>query len=265
MTEYKHIIYNKLPEDKVAVITFNRPEARNAMSVAMLTEFNDALHRAADDPEVWSIIVTGAGDKAFCSGGDAKEFLANVEAGKISEIEKFNRFNLDVWRFMEKMRKPIIAAVNGFCNIEVIQAVDLVVASQNARFGLPEVSIGVSPGAGITIRIPRFLSKYWAKYFLFTGEWVSAEEGYRLGFVNKVVPHEKLMEEALALARKINKNAPLAVGATKACVNLGGEMPIDEGMEYQLKESILMFYTEDLKEGIKARFYEKREPVFRGK
>ncbi|MEM1941143.1 MAG: enoyl-CoA hydratase/isomerase family protein, partial [Candidatus Caldarchaeum sp.] len=98
MTEYKHIIYQKFPEDKVAVITFNRPEARNAMSVAMLTEFNDALHKAADDPEVWSIIVTGAGDKAFCSGGDAKEFLANVEAGKISEIEKFNRFNLDVWR-----------------------------------------------------------------------------------------------------------------------------------------------------------------------
>jgi enoyl-CoA hydratase/carnithine racemase len=144
MSQYQNIIYEKRAEDKVAVITFNRPEARNAMSVAMLKEFNDALHRAAEDPEVWSIIVTGAGDKAFCSGGDAKEFLANVEAGRISEIEKFNRFNLDVWRFMEKMRKPIIAAVNGFCNIEVIQAVDIVVASQNAKFGLPEVTIGVS-------------------------------------------------------------------------------------------------------------------------
>ncbi|HID04829.1 MAG TPA: enoyl-CoA hydratase/isomerase family protein [Candidatus Caldiarchaeum subterraneum] len=262
--EYKNILYEKRGEDKAVIITFNRPEARNAMSVAMLTEFNDALHRAADDKDVWCIVVTGAGDKAFCSGGDAKEFLANVEAGKISEIEKFNRFNLDVWRFMEKLRKPIIAAVNGYCNIETIQAVDLVIASEKAKFGLPEVTIGVSPGAGITVRLPRFLSKYWAKYLLFTGEWISAEEAYRLGFVNKVVPHEKLMEETLNLVRKITKNAPLAVGATKACVNLGGEMPIDEGMEYQLKESVLMFYTNDLKEGIKARFYEKREPQFRG-
>ncbi len=265
MSRYSHLIYEKYPEDKIGVITFNRPEARNAMNVAMLTEFNSALHDAAEDGDVWCLIVTGAGDKAFCSGGDAKEFLANVEAGRISEIERFNRFNLDVWRFMEKMRKPIIAAVNGFCNIEVIQAVDLVVASQNARFGLPEVTIGVSPGAGITVRLPRFLSKYWAKYLLFTGEWISAEEGYRLGFVNKVVPHEKLMEESMALARKIVKNAPLAVGATKACVNLGGEMPVDEGMEYQLKESILMFHTQDLKEGIRARFYEKRDPKFTGR
>ncbi len=264
MSQYKHLLYEKVEDAKTAIITFNRPEARNAMNVAMLTEFYDALKASAEDPSVWCIIVTGAGDKAFCSGGDAKEFLANVEAGKISEIERFNRFNLDVWRFMEKMRKPIIAAVNGFCNIETIQAVDLVVASQNAKFGLPEVSIGVSPGAGITIRMPRFLSKYWAKYLLFTGEWITAEEAYRLGFVNKVVPHEKLREEALNLARKIVKNAPLAVGATKACVNLGGEMPIDEGMEYQLKESILMFHTKDLKEGIKARFYEKREPAFKG-
>jgi enoyl-CoA hydratase len=265
MNQYNHIIYSKNTEEKIAVITFNRPEARNAMNVAMLTEFHHALHDAASDSGVWSIIVTGSGDKAFCSGGDAKEFLANVEGGKIGEIERFNRFNLDVWRFMEKMRKPIIAAVNGFCNIEVIQAVDLVVASQNAKFGLPEVTIGVSPGAGITVRLPRFISRYWAKYLLFTGEWISAEEAYRLGFVNKVVPHEKLMDEAMTLARKIVKNAPLAVGATKACVNLGGEMPLDEGMEYQLMESILMFHTEDLKEGIRARFYEKREPRFSGK
>ncbi|MEM3032182.1 MAG: enoyl-CoA hydratase/isomerase family protein [Nitrososphaerota archaeon] len=264
MSQYNHLLFERKPEEKIVVITFNRPEARNAMNVAMLREFNDALHQSAEDRDVWCIILTGSGDKAFCSGGDAKEFLANVEAGRISEIEKFNRFNLDVWRYMEKVRKPIIAAVNGFCNIEVIQSVDLVVASQNAKFGLPEVTIGVSPGAGITIRLPRFLSKYWAKYLLFTGEWISAEEAYRLGFVNKLVPHERLMEESMSLARRIVKNAPLAVGATKACVNFGGEMPLDEGMEYQLKESILMFYTEDLKEGIKARFYEKREPRFSG-
>jgi enoyl-CoA hydratase len=263
--QYQYILYEERPEDKVAIITFNRPEARNAMSSGMLLEFYDALKKAAENPNVWVVIVTGAGDKAFCSGGDAKEFLANVEAQRYSEIEKFNRLNLDVWRFMEKMRKPIIAAVNGYCNIETIQTVDIVIASEKAMFGLPEVTIGVSPGAGITIRLPKTLSKHWVKYLLFTGEWISAQEAYRLGLVNKVVPHEKLMEEALALARRIAKNAPLAVGAAKACVNAGSEMPIDAGIEFQLRESMAMFYTEDLKEGIRARLIEKREPVFKGK
>ena len=265
MTENKPLIlYEKKPEEHVAILTLNRDEARNAFSVAMLKEFYEALKKANDDPEVWVVVITGAG-KAFSSGGDAKEFLANVEAGKYYEIEKFNRFNLEIWRFMEKMRKPIIAAVNGFCNIETIQAVDLVVASEKAKFGLPETSIGIMPGAGITIRLPRVVSKYWVKYLLFTAEWITAEEAYRLGFVNIVVPHEQLMEKTMELVRKITKNAPLAVGAAKLSVNMGSEMPIDEGTEYQLKENLLMFYTEDLKEGIRAFFYEKRKPKFKGK
>ncbi|MGC9191616.1 MAG: enoyl-CoA hydratase/isomerase family protein [Conexivisphaera sp.] len=264
MSQKPLILYEKKPEDHVAIITLNRDEARNAFNVAMLQEFYEALRKAADDPEVWVVVITGAG-KAFSSGGDAKEFLANVEAGKYYEIEKFNRFNLEIWRFMEKMRKPIIAAVNGYCNIETIQAVDLVVASDKAKFGLPETGIGIMPGAGITIRLPRVISKYWAKYLLFTGEWISPEEGYRLGFVNMVVPHEQLMEKTMELVRKITKNAPLAVGSAKVAVNLGGEMPIDEGTEYQLKENLLLFYTNDLKEGIRAFFYEKRQPKFQGK
>lgn len=258
------VLYEKRPEEHVAIITLNRDEARNAFNFEMLKQFYEALRRAADDPEVWVVIVTGAG-KAFSSGGDAKEFLANVEGERYDEIEKFNRFNLEVWRFMEKMRKPIIAAVNGYCNLETIQAVDLVVASERAKFGLPETSIGVMPGAGITIRLPRVISKYWAKYLLFTAEWISAEEAYRIGLVNMVVPHEQLLDKALELAGKITKNAPLAVGAAKACVNFGGEMPIDEGTEYQIKESMMMFHTEDLKEGIKAFFYEKRRPRFRAR
>ncbi len=265
MSEQKPLIlYERKPKEKVAIITLNRDEARNAFSVAMLREFYEALKKANDDQGVWVVVITGTG-KAFSSGGDAKEFLANVEAGRYYDIEKFNRFNLEIWRFMEKMRKPIIAAVNGYCNIETIQAVDLVVASEKAKFGLPETGIGIMPGAGITIRLPRIVGKYWAKYLLFTGEWISAEEAYRLGFVNAVVPHEQLMERTMELVGKITRNAPLAVGATKLCVNMGSEMPIDEGTEYQLKENLLMFYTEDLKEGIRAFFYEKRKPSFKGR
>lgn len=252
----QNIIYEK--KDGTAIIYFNRPEKRNAMSFQMLKEFDVALGLAAKDGEVRVIIVAAQGP-TFCVGGDVKEFIANTP----QQTEEFNRFNLEVWRKMEKLRKPIIAAVHGYVNIEVIQAVDLVVAAEDARLGLPEVGIGVCPGAGITVRLPRAVGRYLAKELLFTGDWIPAQEAYRIGLVNRVVPREKLLEEALLLANKIGKKGPLAVGAAKACVNFGSEMPVDEGMEYQLRESISMFYTQDLKEGINS-FLEKREPKFKG-
>ena len=198
--------------------------------------------------------------KSYCAGGDTTEFLTNT----IQETERFQRENLDLWRQMEKLRKPIIAAVNGFANIELIQSVDLVVAASDAKFGLPETGIGVSPGAGITIRLPRVVGKYISKELLFTGDWISADEAHRIGLVNKVVAPEKLLDEARSLGEKIAKRAPLAIGAAKACVNFGSEMPTDDAMEFQLRESISMFYTKDLKEGITAFFKEKREPKFTG-
>jgi len=255
--EYKFIKYEKT--GNIAVITLNRPEAANAMSQQMTIEFDAAMHKAGGDTEVRVIVVTAAG-KVFCAGGDVKEFIQATPEW----IAYFNRVTFEIWRYMEHLRKPIIAAVQGFANIELIQACDIVIAAEEARFALPEVKIGVSPGAGVTIRLPRYVSKYVAKELLFTGEPVSAQEAFRMGLVNRVVPKEKLMEEAMNLAGKISRNAPLAVGAAKICVNVGSELDLDQGMEYQLLENVSMFRTEDLKEGIRA-FQEKREPRFQGK
>jgi enoyl-CoA hydratase/carnithine racemase len=225
----------------------------------MVEELRTAFKKIEEDKTVRAVIMTGKG-KAFCAGGDTGEFLSNT----LAQTEKFQRENLELWRQMEKLRKPIIAAVNGHANLELIQAVDLVVAASDSKFGLPETGIGVSPGAGITIRLPRVVGKYIAKELLFSGDWISAEEAHRIGLVNKVVPPEKLLDESIALAQRIAKRAPLAIGAAKACVNFGSEMPTDDAMEYQLRESLELFHTKDLKEGITAFFKEKREPVFTG-
>jgi enoyl-CoA hydratase len=229
------------------------------MTYRMVTELEQAFRMVAEDKAVRVIIMAAKG-KSYCAGGDTTEFLTNT----IEQTEKFQRENLELWRQMEKLRKPIIAAVHGFANIELIQSVDIVLAAQDAKFGLPETGIGVSPGAGITIRLPRVVGKFIAKELLITGEAISAEEAHRIGIVNKVVPTDKLLDEAMALAGRIAKRAPLAIGAAKACVNFGSEMPLDEAMEYQLRESISMFHTKDLKEGITAFFKEKREPNFVG-
>jgi enoyl-CoA hydratase len=256
-SEYKFIKYEK--EGNIAVVTLNRPEAANAISQQMTLEYDSAIRKAGADSDVRVIIITASG-KVFCAGGDVKEFVQATPEW----IAHFNRATFELWRFMEHLRKPIIAAVQGFANIELIQACDIVIAAEEARFGLPEVKIGVSPGAGVTIRLPRSVSKYVAKELLFTGDPISAQDAYRVGLVNRVVPKEKLMEEAMTLAGKITKNAPVAVGAAKMCVNVGSELDIDQGMEYQLLENISTFRTEDLKEGIRA-FQEKREPRFQGK
>lgn len=256
-SEYKFIKYEK--RDKVAVITLNRPDAANAMSQQMTLEFDSAIRKAGSDQDVRVIVVTAAG-KVFCAGGDVKEFIQATPEW----IAHFNRVTFEIWQFMEHLRKPIIAAVQGFANIELIQGCDIVIAAEEARFALPEVKIGVSPGAGVSIRLPRYVSKYVAKELLLTGDPISAQDAYRVGLVNRVVPKEKLMDEAMALAGKISKNAPVAVGAAKMCVNVGSELDINQGMEYQLLENISTFRTEDLKEGIRA-FQEKREPRFQGK
>ena len=256
-SEFKEILYEQ--KGSTVILYYNRPDKRNAMSYNMVQEFTRAFDKIEENKNVRAVIVAAKG-KSYCVGGDTTEFLTNT----IEQTERFQRDNLELWRKMEKLRKPIIAAVNGYANIETIQSADLVVASEEAKFGLPETGIGVSPGAGITIRLPRAVGRYIAKELLFLGEWISATEAHRIGIVNRVVPQDRLLDEALAIADKIAKRAPLAIGAAKACVNFGSEMSIDEGMEYQLRESIAMFHTKDLKEGITAFFKEKREPKFTG-
>jgi enoyl-CoA hydratase len=256
-SEYREILFER--KDPVVVLYYNRPEKRNAVTYNMVQEFRRAYRQIATDRTVRAVIMAAKG-KSYCAGGDTSEFLTNT----IEQTERFQRENLELWRDMEKLRKPIIAAVNGFANIELIQACDIVVAAEDASFALPETGIGVSPGAGITIRLPRVVGKFKAKELLFTGDRISASEAQSIGIVNKVVPPDKLMDEAIGLAMRISKKAPLALGAAKSCVNFGSEMPLDDAMEYQLRESIELFHSKDLKEGITAFFKEKREPVFTG-
>ena len=256
--EYREIIFER--RGPVAILYYNRPDKRNAVTYNMVQEFRRAYREISPDRSIRAVIMAAKG-KSYCAGGDTSEFLTNT----IEQTERFQRENLELWRDMEKLRKPIIAAVNGFANIELIQACDIVVAAEDASFALPETGIGVSPGAGITIRLPRVVGKFRAKELLFTGDRISAAEAKSMGLVNKVVPPDKLLDEAIALATRIAKRAPLAIGAAKSCVNFGSEMPLDDAMEYQLRESIELFHSKDLKEGINAFFKEnRREPVFTG-
>ncbi len=256
--EYRDIMFER--KDPIVILYYNRPDKRNAVTYNMVLEFRRAYRQISQDRTVRAVIMAAKG-KSYCAGGDTSEFLTNT----IEQTERFQRENLELWRDMEKLRKPIIAAVNGFANIELIQACDIVIAAEDASFALPETGIGVSPGAGITIRLPRVVGKFKAKELLFTGDRISAAEAQAIGIVNKVVPPDKLLDEAVALAARIAKRAPLAIGAAKACVNFGSEMPLDDAMEYQLRESIELFHSKDLKEGINAFFKEnRREPVFTG-
>lgn len=255
--EYKNI--EVVSDKNVATVYFNRPDSLNSWNEALVDELTDFLDRSRYDDDVKVIVLTGKG-RAFSVGGDLQEFLAFDSKG----IERFNRKVIELFRLFEHIRKPIIAAVNGHCNLEPIQAVDIVVASSKAKFGLPEVNVAISPGAGILVRLPRIVGKLKAKEIALLGEWMTAETAMSLGIVNRVTEPDDLMPKVNEIAAMLAEKAPLAMGAIKAVVNNGSEMSLDEGMEYQLKENSTLFYTEDLKEGVKA-FLEKRKASYRGK
>ncbi|BBD72039.1 crotonase [Sulfodiicoccus acidiphilus] len=246
-------------QDGKLVVTFNRPNKLNAWSEQLVDELTTLLEEASFDNEIKVIVLTGKG-KAFSAGGDLDEFLASTP----QQVEKYNRKVIDLFRLMEKMRKPIIAAVNGYCNLETIQAVDYVLASTTAKFGLPEINVAISPGAGILVRLPRLVGHLKTKEIALFGEWIDAETAVKMGLVNRVVSPEELMRVADELATKLASKAPLTLGAIKAVINNSQGMGKDEAMEYQLKENSSLFNTEDLREGIKA-FLEKRKPVYKGK
>ncbi|PSN97767.1 hypothetical protein B9Q11_03540 [Candidatus Marsarchaeota G2 archaeon ECH_B_SAG-F08] len=246
-------------DDAIVTVTFNRPEKLNAWNSELVDEMFKVITDAQTKQNVRVVVLTGKG-KAFSVGGDLNEFLAS----SAQQVETFNRKVIELFRFIEKMRKPVIAAVNGYCNLELIQAVDFVLASKNAKFGLPEVNVAISPGAGILVRLPRLINRLRAKEIAFFGEWVDAESAKAMGLVNVLVEPEKLLETAQTYAKKLAEKPPLTLGAIKAVINNSWEMSLDEAMEYQLKENSALFNTEDLREGIKA-FLEKRKPVFQGK
>jgi len=257
-TEYKAILYEV--KDRVALITLNRPDKMNAINTQMLTELEDAMKKVADDPDIRVVVWTGAGVN-FNAGGDLEEFK---DASPMF-MANFNGRVMNLYRFMLRMGKPTIAAVNGFCVMDMINAFDLIVAADNARFGNPEIGVGIQPGAGITAFLPRWVgSTRRALQLLFFPDPISAWEAQRLGIVNWVVPADKLLEEALRIAKRLADSAPLALAAIKKSVLSGMDMPLDESMDFQLANQLPLFHTEDQKEGMRA-FLERRKPVFKGK
>lgn len=248
--EYNHFLINK--EENFAIVTINRPEAMNAFTLQMVRDLGSVMKDLEKDNSVKCIILTGAG-RSFSVGGDINEY----KNATVEWITENNRAFLNTFRQMERMRKTIIAAINGFANIECYQACDLVIISEDAKVGLPEINIGVKPGAGIDQRLPRWVGRLKTKELIFFGEWIDAKEAERIGIVNKVVPAGKLMETAKDWARKVAAKSQPAIGAAKVSVNIAADVPLDVGLEYQLQEFVHLFGTPEQLAGMKA-FFEKR-------
>lgn len=246
----------------VATLTLNRPKALNVLNSALLAELDAALDALGADDAIRAVVVTGAGGKAFAAGADIRE-LATLTA---LEGQTLAVHGQRIFSKMESLGKPVIAAVNGFAlggGCELAMAATLRIASEAARFGQPEVKLGLIPGYGGTQRLPRLVGRGAALKLLLTGEIITAAEGLRIGLVNEVVPAPDLMPRALALAETIASMAPIAVRQCLAAVNAGADMPLDTALTYEAALFGTCCGTADKDEGTRA-FLEKRAPVWRG-
>ena len=249
--------------DGYAVVTLNRPKVMNALNRALLAELEDIFSALGKDTGVRTIILTGAGEKAFAAGADISE-LTTLNA---AEGQQFARRGQAVLRKIETCGKPVIAAIQGFAlggGCELAMACTMRIASERARLGQPEVKLGLLPGYGGTQRLPRLVGKGAALKLLLTGDMVSAEEAFRIGLVDEVVPAEALMPRAETLARAIAQQAPLAVAGCLRAVESGYDLPIEAGLELEASLFGLACATEDKAEGTRA-FLEKRAPAWRGR
>ena len=248
-------------EGRIAVFRINRPEALGALNVQGMTQLHEALLSFRDDDDLWVGIITGTGDKVFSAGVDIKDYLPMV---KNTTTKKWQR-PAGIMRGLE-LWKPLIAACNGLTiggGMEIALACDMIVASENAKFGLPEVKVGVCPGGGGTQRLPRKIPSNLAAEMLFTGKTIDAQEAYRIGLVNKVVPLEMLLSEARRIAEAICQAAPLAVRTAKECMVRGLGMSLEEGLRLEDDFQTYIMSTRDLEEGLSA-FREKRKPKYMG-
>jgi len=253
---YENIILEKA--DKMAVITFNRPEAMNALNNRTRAEFTAAIKDVEEDENVTVLILTGSG-KSFVAGSDIKEFSATTPYVAHNIVR--------LGALVEKLPKPVIAAVNGFClggGCEIAMACDLIIASEKAKFGQPEINLGIIPGGGGTQRLQRLIGPCRAKELIFTGDIIRAEEADRIGLVNRVVPMEELMDAAKETAAKIAAKSPAALKLAKQAVNKGMQTSLQDGLDYEYEMYALAQSLEDKAEGVNA-FLEKRKPNFAGK
>ena len=244
----------------VALIELNRPKELNALNLQLMGELRDALKELDDNNEVRAIVLTG-NEKAFAAGADIKQM-----AGKTA-IDMLNIDQFSTWDQIRKTKKPIIAAVSGFAlggGCELAMTCDMIIASESAKFGQPEIKIGVMPGAGGTQRLTKAIGKAKAMELVLTGKFISADEAERWGLVNRVVPVELYLDEAFKLASEIAQMSPVAVKLAKESVNRSYETVLDEGLHFERKNFYLCFASEDQTEGMNA-FVEKRKPEFKGK
>lgn len=260
-TTFENVLYEK--KGPLAYVTLNRPKVLNALNQRTWEELRAAFEDARDDADVRGVILTGAGDKAFIAGADIGE-LAQITA---VEAERSSTYGQDVLNLVENLGKPVVAAINGFAlggGCETAMACTIRIAAENARFGQPEVKLGVIPGGGGTQRLPRLIGKGRALQLILSGEMISAQEAYRIGLVNEVVPASDLITRAEAVLKQILANAPLAVKYSLEAVNKGLETTQTEGLSLEASLFGLCAGTEDKKEGTSA-FHEKRRPQFQGR
>jgi enoyl-CoA hydratase len=247
----------------IGTITVNRPDKLNALNDAVIAELGLAIDTLGVDPGIKGVILTGQGQKAFVAGADISE----LESQGPGAAKRRSLAGQAVFRRFEALRKPVVAAVNGFClggGCELAMACHIRLASENARFGQPEVKLGIGPGYGGTVRLPRLVGRGRALELLLTGEMIDAQEAWRIGLVNRVVPGERLLSEAGALLGKILAQGPLAVAAVLEAVDAGSEMPSAEALLLEANHFGLLSSTEDMREGMRA-FLEKRPARFSGR
>lgn len=260
MKSYKTIIVEK--EDGIGILTMNRPDVFNAISEELIDEVRDALIEINQDEEIKVLIITGAG-KGFQAGADIKELSQMTPMA----ILRWNEGLVRNIAAIEELRQPVIAAINGLAlggGLELALGCQIRIAVAGAKLGLPEVKLGIIPGTGGTQRLPRIIGKGRAYEMLLTGDPIDAEEGFRIGLINKVVPKGEVLNAAVEMARKIADNGPIAVELCKDAVEMGMDMPLENAVQYSQKNCVLCFSTEDMKEGTMA-FIEKRKAEFKGK
>jgi enoyl-CoA hydratase len=244
----------------IAVVILNRPEVLNAFNTAMATRLGEVLDELSASREVRVLVLAGAGERAFCTGGDLKERRGMTPDQWTLQHRLFESTH---WK-LRNLRKPVFAAVNGYAvggGAEMAMSTDFIICSESARFGLPEVTRGIQPGAGGTQLLPRMAFRGLALQMLMTGETIDAEEAFRIGLVNKIVPNAELMTAALQLASRIARNSPSAVQQAKHAAVMGAGQPLEHGIEIEIECYQRMVGHPDRHEGVNA-FNEKRPPAF---
>jgi enoyl-CoA hydratase len=258
---YENVLVEK--KDNIAYVTVNRPKVLNALNVKTVLELTDAFQTLAGDNDVQAVILTGSGEKAFVAGADITEFLELSADG----ARDYSRRGQKLFSMIERLGKPVIAAVNGFAlggGCELAMACTYRIASEKAKLGQPEVSLGLIPGFGGTQRLPRLVGKGRAMEMILTGNPIDAATAERFGLVNRVVPQENLIEVCEKAAKTIAKRGPLAVKYCLEAVDSGLNMSLDDGLVLEADLFGLIFASDDCREGT-AAFVEKRKPDFKGK